>query len=231
VTSAPDVSVILIVRNGERFIADALESVVSGTCVPGEILVIDGGSSDRTAEIARAFAGVTVIPQTGLGIANAYNQGIAAARGEYVAFISHDDVWMPNKLELQLEVMRSQPGLCYTVTHVQHVLHDSVDTPSGFRDALLEAPVPGFIMETLVARREVFGRVGLFDPSFVVGEDTDWFARARDMSVPLAVLPELLVIKRVHGANASLTQPNLSSTLLRAMRGSIQRKRANLVRE
>ncbi len=223
---AEDVTVVLIVRNGERFLAEAIDSVVTGTCLPGEILVIDGQSSDRTVEIARRVAAVTVLPQSDRGIAAAYNQGIAAARGEFVAFISHDDRWLPTKLERQLHVMRHQPELLYTVTHVQHVLHDGAVPPPGFRRDLLNRPVAGFIMETLMARRDVFARVGRFDPGFVVGEDTDWFARAKDLRVPMAVLPETLVIKRVHDANTSLTQPKLSSILLRAMRGSIQRKRA-----
>ncbi len=224
--ASPNVSVILIVRNGERFIADALTSVVSGTLRPAEILVIDGHSSDRTAEIVRTFEGVTLVRQDAQGIANAYNQGIATARCGLVTFISHDDRWLPEKLERQVTYMSAHPQVQYTVTHVQHVLHDGASPPAGFRTELLDHPVPGFIMESLLARREVFARVGRFDPSFAVGEDTDWFARARDARVPMAVLPETLVIKRVHDTNASLSHPQINALLLRAMRRSIERKRA-----
>jgi glycosyltransferase involved in cell wall biosynthesis len=222
----PDVSVILIVRNGERFIAEALTSVLRGTMRPGEIMVIDGHSSDRTVEIVRTFEEVTLVRQESQGIANAYNQGIASTRGDLVSFISHDDLWLPEKLERQIACMRAQPDLLYTVTHVQHVLQEGASPPEGFRTALLEHPVPGFVMESLVARREVFARVGPFDPGFAVGEDTDWFARARDAGVAMAVLPETLVIKRVHDANCSLMHPQAASLLLRAMRRSIERKRA-----
>ena len=224
--AAPDVSVILIVRNGERFIADALASVIRGTLHPAEILVIDGHSSDRTAEIVRTFEGVTLVRQDAQGIASAYNQGIVAARGGLVSFISHDDHWLPEKLERQVAFMRTHPQVQYTVTHVQHVLHGGASPPAGFRTELLDRPVPGFIMECLMARREVFARIGPFDPSFAIGEDTDWFARARDAHVPMAVLPETLVIKRVHDTNASLSHPQTSALLLRAMRRSVERKRA-----
>ena len=91
---------------------------------------------------------------------------------------------------------------------------------------ILDRPVPGLVMEALMARKRVFEQVGPFDPSFPVSEDTDWFARARDAGVPMAVLPDVLVRKRVHSANSSLGTPAINALLLRAMRGSIQRKRA-----
>ena len=219
------VGVILIVRNGERFVREALESVLAQTRRPEEILVIDGHSEDDTVAIAGGYPGVTVVEQSGMGIANAYNQGISQSRCDLLAFISHDDRWMPNKLELQLAALASQPDALLSFTHVQHVLADGASPPAGFRTTLLDGPVPGFIMETLVARRAVFDTVGLFDPSFAVGEDTDWFARARDAHVPTVVLPETLVVKRVHDSNSSLSHSGLNDLLLKALRQSIARKR------
>src|SRR6516164_2475626 len=83
------VSVILIVRNGQAFIAEALDSVFQSTIKPAEILVVDGGSTDRTVEIAQSFPLVRLIHQTSTGIAGAYNEGIAPAQAEFTAFISH----------------------------------------------------------------------------------------------------------------------------------------------
>ncbi len=223
----PDrVSVILIVRNGARFIAEALDSVREQTVRPLEVLVIDGQSTDRTVEIARAYGDVSIISQTSSGIANAYNEGIACARGELLAFISHDDRWLPGKLERQVAWFADHPALLLSVTHVQHVLSEGASLPSGFRAELLDHAVPGFIMETLMVRREVFSQVGVFDPAFAVGEDTDWFARVKDAKLPMAVLPETLVVKRVHETNASLVHAGTNALLLRALRGSIARKRA-----
>ncbi len=221
----PGVSVILIVRNGERFIGEALDSVQAQTLRPDEILVIDGHSDDGTVTIASRYPGITIIPQAGTGIANAYNQGISQSRCDQLAFISHDDRWMPNKLELQVAAMAAQPDVLLSFTHVQHVLEEGTIPPPGFRTTLLDAPVPGFIMETLVARRAAFDTMGLFDPSFAVGEDTDWFARARDAHVRTVVLPETLVVKRVHDSNASLSHAGINDLLLKALRQSIARKR------
>jgi len=222
----PSVSVILVVRNGETYIAEALRSITRSSIKPMEILVVDGGSTDATRDIAAGFDQVRVIPQTGRGIANAYNEGVAAARGELVAFISHDDAWEPGKLDRQVTYMHEHPDVMISFTHVQHVLDSGATPPPGFRRELLDAPVPGYIMETLVARPEAFAIVGPFDPSFAVAEDTDWFARARDKGLSSALLPETLTVKRVHGTNASLNAPQINGLLLKALRGSIARKRA-----
>lgn len=221
----PAVGVILIVRNGERFIGEALASVRSQTVQPAEIIVIDGHSTDRTVEIAQRVPTVVVIEQSGTGIANAYNQGIAQSRCDLLAFISHDDEWLPEKLERQVAAFSSRPDAMLSFTYVQHILAGDAPPP-GFRTSLLEKAVPGFIMETLLARRGVFDRVGLFDPSFAVGEDTDWFARARDAKIPTVVLPETLVRKRVHDANASISHGGTNALLLKALRQSIERKRS-----
>ena len=223
--STARVSVILIVRNGERYIAEALESISGSVRKPLEILVIDGGSTDRTMDIVSRFPDVTPVTQRSEGLPSAYNEGISLAAGDLIAFISHDDRWLPGKLDRQVEFMEAHPETLYTVTQVQHVLEPGCAPPAGFRTELLEGPVPGFIMECLMARRACFDLVGPFDPALPISEDTDWFARARDLGVPMAVLPEPLVLKRVHERNASLSEPRLNRLLLGSLRKSIARKR------
>jgi glycosyltransferase involved in cell wall biosynthesis len=219
------VSVILIVRNGARFIAQALESVCLSRMQPVEIIVVDGDSSDNTIAIAQTFPLVRVWRQTTKGIANAYNEGIYQAKGRYVAFISHDDQWAPGKLDLQIAYLESHPETDAVLCQIEHFLEDGLECPQGFRPELLGTTRPGWIMEALVARPEVFQRVGGFDPAFAVSEDSDWFARAKDGGLKLAVLPEMLVRKRVYGGNATLTGPQTNPLLLKALRSSIQRKR------
>jgi glycosyltransferase involved in cell wall biosynthesis len=224
----PAVSVVVIVKDGEAYLADALDSVFQSEVTPCEILVVDGGSRDRTVEIASGYRSVTVLPQASRGIANAYNEGIARARGELVAFLSHDDLWLPGKLDVQVDYMARHPHLLYTVAMVEHFLDGGSEPPPSFRRHLLDGPQPGVIMETLVARRRVFDLVGEFDPHYSVSEDTDWFARARDDGIPMALLPQVLLRKRVHSRNATLANSATNKFLLRAMRGSIARKRAAL---
>ena len=91
------VTVIVIVHNGERYLGDALRSIQAQSYRPREIIVVDGQSTDRTAEIARAFSGVGYLMQPDRGISNAYNTGIVHAQGELTAFLSQDLLWTPDK--------------------------------------------------------------------------------------------------------------------------------------
>ncbi len=97
--------------NAEPYIAETVASVLEQTLAPAEVLVIDDGSSDRTAELARAFGGaIRCIPQPRAGIGAALNRGIELARGVLIAFVDADDLWVPEKLALQLGALHSRPG-------------------------------------------------------------------------------------------------------------------------
>ncbi len=219
-------SVIIAVRNGELFLRDAIESVLNGVRRPDEIVVVDGHSTDDTATIAESYPEIQYVLQDGTGIAAAYNQGVRVAQFELLAFLSCDDLWEPSKLQMQVNYLSNNPTLDFCITKVRHFLNPGSRVPSGFRPELLEQDRVAYIMETLLARRRVFDKVGLFDESFEVAEDVDWFARARDAhDVHSGVVREVLVRKRVHDDNASLNAEANNALLLKALRASIERKR------
>jgi len=217
------ISAVIAVRNGEKYLLRALRSVIAQTCPPQEILVVDGESTDGSRQIAESIGGVRVITQTGRGIADAYNCGIASSTGDLVTFLSCDDEWTPDKLQVQSDHMKANARLLYTLTLAKSRLADGHTPPAGFRMELLEQEHSG-AMETLMARREVFARVGPFDSRFQTAEDLDWFARANDLKVPMARIPRVLLVKYVHDANLSLTTPSNNQSILTLLRKSIQRK-------
>jgi glycosyltransferase involved in cell wall biosynthesis len=225
----PLVSVILIVKNGERYLASAINSVLNCNYQPLEIVVVDGHSSDSTAEIAKSFTEVRYMLQTNQGIANAYNLGIDTAEGELIAFISHDDLWAPNKLQLQVEYLIAHPEIEYIVTKFQYFLAEGCSLPPGFKKELLEQDHVGRIMETLVARKTVFEKVGKFNPDYKLAEDVDWYARAKDQNISMAVIPEVLLYKRVHNSNSSSDAQVSNQALLKLLRQSINRQRSQKV--
>lgn len=224
--AAPSVSVIVAVRNGERRLASALASIHAQSRLPTEILVVDGGSTDRTREIARATPGVRLLRQRGRTLADAYNTGVEAARGEFVAFLSHDDEWLPRKLELQLSRLQGPLPADACVGLARFVLEPGDVPPPGFRPELLDGPRPARIMETLLVRRAVLDRVGRFWPTVSPADDLDWFARAQDLGVRVAVVDEVILRKRVHAGSTAHRHPNAVPGMLASLRASVLRKRA-----
>jgi glycosyltransferase involved in cell wall biosynthesis len=221
----PLVSVVIAVRNGERFLPAAIQSVLAQGWRPLEILVVDGHSTDGTAAIAHSYPEIRYVLQANRGVADAYNTGIAAAQGEFVAFLSHDDLWTPDKLRSQMAYMLDHPEVRYTVARVKFFHEPGAPLPAGFRRKLLEGDHLAYIMETLLARKAAFKEVGGFDTGLTSGEDVDWFARARDTQTAHEVIPKVLLYKRVHDANLSLCDPATNQILLQVLRRSIRRKR------
>ena len=222
----PLVSVIIAVKNGERFLAAAIESVLAQDYAPYEIIVVDGHSVDATTAIAKSYPCVRLIAQVEQGVADAYNVGIDAARGELIAFLSHDDLWTPNKLSAQVDYMLCHPEIQYAITQVRFFLEPGLTLPAGFRKELLVEDHVGLMMETLMARKACFDLIGGFDPCYSSSEDADWFARASDQQVPWGVVPQVLLRKRVHDANLTFTDPKSFRNMFRILKRSIERKRS-----
>jgi glycosyltransferase involved in cell wall biosynthesis len=220
------VSVIIAVKNGGRFLEAAIRSVLAQNYEPIEIIVVDGQSEDDTAEVAKSFGAVRYIYQPGDGVAQAYNIGVEASKGEFIGFLSHDDLWAIDKLSTQVGYLTAYPEVQYVAARVKFVLEPGSRVPPGFRKELLEGDHVGRIMETLVARRSLFATLGPFDEQLVTAEDVDWFARAQDYRIPTAVIPKVLLYKRIHDANLSLNTLTNNRNLLYALKRSLDRKRS-----
>jgi glycosyltransferase involved in cell wall biosynthesis len=213
-----------VVRNGERFLAAALGSAAAQTAPPAEVVVVDGRSTDATARIARAVPGVRHLLQTGTGLADARNQGIAAARHELIAFLDHDDLWEPAKLAAQVARLED-PAIDYSLTWMRFFVEPGTAPPTRIGAAGLETPRAAGTPSALLARRALFDRVGGFDGSLAIGCDADWFARARDRGAVCAMVDEVLVRKRLHGANLSTDLHRNRREMFEVARRSIARRR------
>ncbi|MFT5312548.1 MAG: glycosyltransferase involved in cell wall biosynthesis [Paraglaciecola sp.] len=220
----PLITTIVAVRNGEQFLRDALDSILASDYPNVEIVLIDGGSTDGTAAIAQSYPQVKYFAQEGKGIPDAYNQGVSEANGEWIAFLSHDDRWLPKKLSLQAQYLSENEDHQLVVCRIQYFLETGCQIPSGFRPELLEGDHVAKIMETLLVRKNLFEEVGVFDTRYDIGEDVDWYARVQDAGFEVPVLPEVLVHKRVHDHNSSIDVDKNNVILLQVIRESIKRK-------
>jgi glycosyltransferase involved in cell wall biosynthesis len=216
------VSIVMIVRNGARLLAGAIESVLDQTLQPDEILVVDGRSTDETVAIATGY-GASVTQQPRTGIADARNHGIASTQGQLVAFLDHDDRWLPTKLERQLEAFADHTA-GYCVTLLREVAVDGMAVHPVLAPQLARGPVRGLTPSTLMVRRNALETIGLFDPGYGVGCDSEWFARAAGLGIPQVLVDEVLVEKVLHDRNASIDTAGTRRALLRVLRVSVRHK-------
>jgi glycosyltransferase involved in cell wall biosynthesis len=222
----PLVSVLVPVYQGERYLAEALDSVFAQDYEPLEVIVLDDGSTDGSADIARSYDGVRYLRQENSGIAAARNAAIGAARGEIVAFLDADDVWLPGSLEKRIEHLLENPDVGYVVGRMEVFVEPGHGRPPWVEEQFIDKPQNG-LLQTFVARREVFARVGLFDTKFAISEDMDWFARAKHADVRGDMLDDVCARYRLHGESTTHRERgSVMPTLLRALKGSIDRQRA-----
>ncbi len=220
----PLVSVIIPVKNGERFLASALESVFVQDYQPLEIIVVDDHSVDETARITKSYSQVCYVRNTGQGLWDGYNVGIDASRGEFIAFFSHDDLWSPYKLSTQVGYLLRHQQYQYAISRVQFFLEEGCLMPHNFKQERLEGDYAFRTTDSLVVKRSMLDTVGKFNPDYPLGSNIDWFAKAQHL--PMAVIQEVLLYKRIHDANYSLYQVKLNSNpILKILKHAIDRKR------
>jgi glycosyltransferase involved in cell wall biosynthesis len=220
------VSVVIPVFNGERWLAEAVDSVVAQTYPNVEIVAVDDGSTDGSAAILARYPTVRTITQPNAGCAVARNRGITEARGEFVAFIDQDDRWTPAKLATQVALLRGRPDAGYALGHQTIFLEPGCPVPSWFgaRLRLFDAPHPGLLPGTMVVRRTTFQRIGIFDAGYRIASDAEWLVRARDAGVPVVVADDVVIEKRIHDANLS-SEPSNNGELLLMLAKATRRRR------
>ncbi|MBS0232028.1 MAG: glycosyltransferase family 2 protein [Proteobacteria bacterium] len=214
-------SVIIPAYNSEAFIADAIRSVRFQTVAPSEIIVVDDGSTDRTADIvAHMSADVRLIRQENKGSGEATNTALRAVTTNMIAGLDSDDIWLPHKMETQLREFQSNPDLaaCFARTRQFHDGHPD-DGSGRVADA--------WTRTTMVIRTSAALAAGpVCDPPGGVGELVDWIARIREAGGLLHLVPETLALRRIrpgsltHRRNAAAERGYLF-----AARRSILRRR------
>jgi glycosyltransferase involved in cell wall biosynthesis len=217
------VSVVMPAWNAERFIEEALRSILDQTVPPAQVVVVDDGSTDATAHLAASVGGpVTVIRQAHAGIGRARTAGVAATTSEFVALLDADDLWLPTKLERQLAVMDACPETDAVFCHIEE-FSDPVDVPPpGVRRP--SAVVAAALTSAALLRRPLLDRLGPF-PTTLVGDWAGWWARARAQGVREEFVPEVLVRRRLHGSNNSHLLDDQGRTMLAVARAHRQAMR------
>ena len=223
----PLVSVMIGAYNAAPYLGEAIESVLAQDYEPIELIVVDDGSTDGTADVARNFAEVKVIEQANGGNGAARNRAVENAAGELFAFLDADDRFTPGKLTLQKAALDVDPGLDMVFGHVREFLSPELDeeTRASLRPPAPE-PMPWTAPNLMLIRRESFERVGPFTTAVRVGVTVDWFARAAEAGLRHTILPEVVLERRLHTQNNGLRERASRSQYVEVIRQAMERRRA-----
>jgi glycosyltransferase involved in cell wall biosynthesis len=220
----PKISVIIPVYNGEIFLEDTIKSVLNQNYDNWECIVVDDGSIDGSAAIAKKYEQIIYLYQEHKNVAAARNLGIQKASGEYLAFLDADDIWDTHKLETQINYMEESPEIDYSITkHSLFLTEGLKDIPQWVRTNHLQEETIAYIPSSLIVRKSAFEIVGYFDESYKISDDSDWFLRARDAGIKLGIIDKNLLYKRVHSQCLTSQTGVIKKELMKSIRASLWR--------
>lgn len=220
------VSIIIPCYNMAHYLLEAIQSALDQTYPVHEILVVDDGSQDNSAEVAASFQAVRVIHQVHANLSVARNTGVAHASGNLISFLDADDVWMPEKTALQVDVLQKEPSCSAVFCMVQNFISPELDHEQ--RDGLHCPPEPmlGISATAMTIRREAFEQVGPFEPKLMTSQFIEWWTRFNDAGLKYQVLPMPLVRRRIHLSNTTRQQREVvHQNYLKIARLAIQRRK------
>lgn len=217
----PLVSVVIPAYNGDRFLAEAIQSVLDQRYEPLQLIVVDDGSTDDSAQVARSFPAVELIQQPNRGLSAARNAGVRAARGALLSFLDADDRWTAGKLDAEVRFLLAQPSVELVYGRTRQFLDSHCQTAINFTE-YSDAPTAS----SLLIWRTAFERVGTFDETIRVGQYLDWHGRAVAKNLALGFLDQVVQERRIHDRNMGITLQAARPEYTRVLRAHLARRRS-----
>lgn len=220
------ISVVIAACNAEATLAETLASVLAQTRLPEQVIVVDDGSTDRTAEIAGAAStAIQVVRQSNRGAPAAMNTGVGQATGDCIAFVDADDLWVQDKLAAQMRALAARPDLDGVGGHVAVFLCPSNGPKINRRYRLPHGPEPSWLPGAMLLRRRCFDRCGPFAEHLRAGFFIDWYDRARATGLDFAMVPDVVLHRRIRPGSLSHRSPMRDVAMVEMARRAIERRR------
>jgi glycosyltransferase involved in cell wall biosynthesis len=226
-------SVVVAAYNVEEFVGPAVGSALSQTYPEVEVIVVNDGSTDGTAETLEPFRGrIKYVEQPNSGLAAARNRGLREAEGEYVALLDGDDLWLPNRLEKVIGFLEDHPDTGFATSDAFFLVDGSPERrryydelPGGFRtrDQAYWILDYNFIMGMAVVRRSLFATHGTFDESLGTSEDWDLWIRFILGGERAGLVDEPLAFYRRRAGTLSVDEPQILEDALLIVERAIER--------
>ena len=222
------ISVIIPVYQGEKYLAEALDSIFAQNYRPIEVLVVDDGSTDATASIAKSYPEVRYFFQANQGHCVAKNTGLANCTGDLITFLDADDYWLPNNLEIQSAYLEAHPEVGCGMGKGWNFLQDGMTRPRWISEAMMTEDGGGWHLGASLMHRWVLDRIGHLNVSYFHGNDFDLFIRMREAKIPAHLVNSCLLRRRIHGGNLSQDQNTLARERVRILKAHMDRKRGKV---
>ena len=222
------VSVVMTVRDGERYLAEAIDSILAQTRPPDEVVVVDDGSTDATIDILSGYGDAIVVRrQEPLGMFAGVNHGLRVATGDVVGFLDADDVFVADSIEVRLAVLAEHADVDIVYGQAEQFISPELPPEASARFRVDTAPVAVALFQSMLVRRRVFDVVGMLDESRATASNIDWVARARAAQVRQLEIPVVVARRRIHLWNTGVTQPDQTrANLLAVVRAHRRRSTA-----
>lgn len=219
------VSVIIPVFDGEKYLAEAVESALAQTHPLVEVMVVNDGSSDSSGDIAEGFGdAITVIHQERAGNGAARNRGVEESKGQLLSFLDADDRWHREKLQREYELLEARPELSGVRSLVHEFVSPEIDEVTRRNIRATHDTIPG-LLHYGTMRREAFEKMGGFTTDLQLAVGVDFSARWADLGLESDLVNEVLVERRLHKSNNWTREANRHSDLAMAVKASLERRR------
>jgi len=219
-------SVVIPVKDGSQYLGEAVTSALGQRPRPGEVIVVDDGSSDDSAAVAAAFGdGVQVIPAVGRGAAAARNTGVAAARGEMIAFLDADDRWTAAALSHLVLALKTDDDAVLSHGRVREFRSPELSPSIAARLEPRPGAPHGVISGSFLFIASIFDQVGPLDTDLRAGEVVDWLARLRVLGMKETSTEAVVLERRLHAGHLRPHKREAQVDLIRVVRAGLDRQR------
>ncbi|MCC5907090.1 MAG: glycosyltransferase family 2 protein [Balneolaceae bacterium] len=220
------ISVIIPFYNTEKYLEQAIESVLRQSFKPIELILVNDGSTDQSENIAKKFEQETILlNQENKGAAAARNKGLKSAKGLYIAFLDADDYWKPNTLEYLLGKLLEDESLGMVFGRMNEFISPELGENSGLKYRKDVHIKQGYMVGSALFHREVFDEVGLFDETLRAAEFIDWFGRAKDSGIQYETISQVVLYRRLHKKNQGREKQNHFKAYTKVLRAALARKK------
>jgi glycosyltransferase involved in cell wall biosynthesis len=222
------VSVIMPVFNAEKYVREAIESVLSQTYTDIELICVNDKSTDNSLSLLESFGNTVILinNEDNCGTAESRNKGIRLARGGFLAFIDNDDTWERTRLEVQMKQFNNNPQLDVSFSYIKNFISPDLGEEVKKLRYCPPDPMPGYIPSTILIKRTSFEKVGDFESRWNNGESFAWILKAKEAGLKFGMVDDVLVKRRIHETNKGVLSSSKSwGDYLKILRESIDRRR------